>query len=507
MIVAKLMESVSTNSISTDMTNFAIWFAIALAFVAVVILRAAPTRTIPDPKGNRLQPPAVTGGSIIGLLHTLCTKGLRAMVRDQYTKLGSVFTVSFVGLKVTFLIGPEVSGHFYQGLDSEVSHGKLIEFTVPMIGKEVGYGVDATTRYEQNRFYYDALKPSKLRTHVGPMLKEVEDYFAKWGQQGKVNLKKELDHLLMLISGRCLLGKEVREKMFEEVFMLFYELTDNGMRLSSVLFPYAPLPANRRRDTVRAKLSAIFTEIVRSRKSSGRTEDDVLQNLIDSKYGDGRSTTEAEVIGLIISLLFAGKHTSTIASTWTGAYLLSNPSYLTAAVEEQKQLVRKYSGYLDYGFFHEMDVLHRCIKEALRVHPPVPWFSRKVHKNFTVRTKEGQEYEIPRGHTIVSPVLFNSYLPHIYKDPDVYDPDRFGPGRQEDKAGGKFSYTAFSGGRHACIGESYAYMQIKVIWSHLLRNFELKLETPFPETNWNKIVPEPKGEVTVSYKRRLLPIQ
>ncbi|GJN25320.1 hypothetical protein PR202_gb13135 [Eleusine coracana subsp. coracana] len=414
------------------MTNFAIWFAIALAFVAVVILRAAPTRTIPDPKGNRLQPPAVTGGSIIGLLHTLCTKGLRAMVRDQYTKLGSVFTVSFVGLK---------------------------------------------------------------------------DYFAKWGQQGKVNLKKELDHLLMLISGRCLLGKEVREKMFEEVFMLFYELTDNGMRLSSVLFPYAPLPANRRRDTVRAKLSAIFTEIVRSRKSSGRTEDDVLQNLIDSKYGDGRSTTEAEVIGLIISLLFAGKHTSTIASTWTGAYLLSNPSYLTAAVEEQKQLVRKYSGYLDYGFFHEMDVLHRCIKEALRVHPPVPWFSRKVHKNFTVRTKEGQEYEIPRGHTIVSPVLFNSYLPHIYKDPDVYDPDRFGPGRQEDKAGGKFSYTAFSGGRHACIGESYAYMQIKVIWSHLLRNFELKLETPFPETNWNKIVPEPKGEVTVSYKRRLLPIQ
>jgi sterol 14alpha-demethylase len=71
----------------------------------------------------------------------------------------------------------------------------------------------------------------------------------------------------------------------------------------------------------------------------------------------------------------------------------------------------------------------------------------------------------------------------------VYDPDRFGPRRKEYKAGGKFSYTAFSGGRHACIGESYAYMQIKAIWSHLLRNFELKLESPFPETNWRKISP------------------
>jgi hypothetical protein len=49
-----------------------------------------------------------------------------------------------------------------------------MEFTVPMIGKEVGYGVDAATRNEQNRFYNNALKPSKLRTHVGPMLNEVE---------------------------------------------------------------------------------------------------------------------------------------------------------------------------------------------------------------------------------------------------------------------------------------------------------------------------------------------
>jgi sterol 14alpha-demethylase len=84
---------------------------------------------------------------------------------------------------------------------------------------------------------------------------------AKWGQQGKVDLQKELDQLLMLISGRCLLGKEVREKMLDEVFTLFHELTDNGMRLSSVLFPYAPFPANRRRDKARAKLSEIFGEI------------------------------------------------------------------------------------------------------------------------------------------------------------------------------------------------------------------------------------------------------
>jgi sterol 14-demethylase len=305
----------------------------------------------------------------------------------------------------------------------------------------------------------------------------------------------------MLVSSRCLLGKEVREKMFGEVYMLFRELY-NGMHLTSVLFPYAPSPVNRRRDRARTKLSKILIDIVRSRKAaSDQVERDVLQNLIDSKYKDGRSTTEEEVTGLIIMLLFGGNHTSSVTSTWTGAYLLSHESCLTAVVEEQKKIIRKYGNHIDYNVLQEMNTLHCCIKETLRMHPVQPINLRKVHKNFTVQTREGNEYEIPRGHTIASPVLYNNSLPHIYKDPDAYDPDRFSLGREEDRVGGTFSYTSFGGGRHRCVGEAYAYMQIKVIWSHLLRNFELKLVTPFPKTNWSKLVPEPKGKVMVSFKR------
>ncbi|KAL6654833.1 hypothetical protein ACP70R_008298 [Stipagrostis hirtigluma subsp. patula] len=490
-----------------DMITSSVIYSIALVFItAVIINKAARGKTISDPVGNNPPPPPVVNGtSIIGVLHTIFTRGLRAMIQDQYTKLGSVFTVSFFGQKVTFLLGPEVSGPFYQALDSEISHGDILEFTVPTLGKEVGYGVDSATRNEQIRFYIDALKPSQLRCHVGSMLQEVEDYFAQWEQQGTVDLKQELEQLLMLISSRCLLGKEVREKMFDEVFSLFHELTENSLRLTSLLFPYAPTPTTRRRDKARAKLSKIFTMIVKSRKSSNIVEADVLQNLIDSKYRDGRSTNEAEITGLIIALLFAGKHTSSATSTWTGVRLLSHIHCLAAAIKEQQKIILKYGDHIDYNVLLEMEFLHHCIKEALRMHPPTPTFLRKVHKNFTVRTKEGREYEIPRGHTLASPLVFNNKIPCIYKNPDAYDPNRFGPGREEDKVGGKFYFTAFSGGRHACPGEAYSYMQIKVIWSHLLRNFELKLVSPFPKTNWGKVASEPKGKVMVSYKRRLLP--
>ncbi|KAL6841659.1 hypothetical protein ACP4OV_028598 [Aristida adscensionis] len=488
-----------------DMVNSVMWFTIAFVITAV-ISKVAKGRIISHPVSNRPLPPMVTGASLIRLLYTLLTKGFRAMLHDQYTKLGSLFAINYFGRKVTFFVGPEVSCYFFQGSDSEISYGNILEFTVPMFGKEVGHGVDMTTRNDQNRFVSDALTPAKLRCHVAPMLQEVQDYFAKWGQEGTVDIKEELERLLMLISGRCLLGKEVREKMFGEVLTLLHQLFDNGLRLTSLFFPYAPTLANVRRDKARMKLSELFSKVVRSRKISNHVEKDVLQNLVDSKYRDGRFTTEAEVTGLIISMIFAGKHTSSATSAWTGALLLTHPPWLDAAVEEQEQIIRKHGQHIDYNVLQEMDTMYCCIKETLRMHPPAPMFLRTVHKNFTVRTREGGEYEILSGDTIASPVLFNSNIPYIYKNPNVYDPERFGPSRQEDKVGGKFSYTAFGGGRHACVGENYAYMQIKVIWSHLLRNFELELVSPFPQTSWKNLVPEPKGKVMVSYKRRKVPL-
>lgn len=274
----------------------------------------------------------------------------------------------------------------------------------------------------------------------------------------------------------------------------------------SVIFPYLPIPAHKRRDEARKKLADIFAKIIVSRKETGKSCNDLLQCFIDAKYKDGRPTSESEVTGLLIAALFAGQHTSSITSTWTGAYLLENPKFMASVVEEQKTIVQKHGNVVNYDVLSEMETLYRCIKEALRLHPPLIMLLRSSHSDFSVTTKEGVEYDIPKGHIVATSPAFANRLPHIYKDPDAFDPDRFAPGRDEDKAAGAFSYISFGGGRHGCLGEPFAYLQIKAIWSHLLRNFELELISPFPEIDWNAMVVGVKGNVMVRYKRRALPL-
>ncbi|XP_008791121.2 obtusifoliol 14-alpha demethylase-like [Phoenix dactylifera] len=456
------------------------------------------------PRSKKRLPPTVKALPVIGGLLRFM-KGPIVMIREEYKKLGCVFTVNVLNRRITFFIGPEVSAHFFKAPEVELSQQEVYQFNVPTFGPGVVFDVDYSIRQEQFRFFTEALRVTKLRSYVDQMVVEAEDYFSKWGESGTVDLKYELEHLIILTASRCLLGREVRDKLFDDVSALFHDL-DNGMRPISVIFPYLPIPAHRRRDRARARIAEIFSTIINSRKGSGRSEDDMLQCFIDSKYKDGRPTTEGEITGLLIAALFAGQHTSSITSTWTGAYLLRHKQYLSAALEEQKDILRRHGNKIDHDILSEMDALHRCIKEALRLHPPLIMLLRYSHSDFTVKTKEGKEYDIPKGHIVATSPAFANRLPHIYKDPDRYDPDRFAPGREEDKAAGPFSYVSFGGGRHGCLGEPFAYLQIKAIWSHLLRNFEFELISPFPENDWNAMVVGVKGDVMVRYKRRKLSV-
>uniref|UniRef100_A0ACD5WL50 Uncharacterized protein n=3 Tax=Avena sativa TaxID=4498 RepID=A0ACD5WL50_AVESA len=480
---------------------------IAVIFLTMIIIKIIARKfAFPARERAPRQPPVVGGAFLLGALPTLLSKGLQPILHDLHTELGSVFTISIFGLKkVTFLVGPEVTAHFFQAPHSEICQPDMYKFTVPIFGKGVLLDADFATSNKQIRLARDALKREELKNYIEPMVREVKDYFAKWGQDGIVDLKHELGQVLMLIAARCLLGKEVRENMFSEVSALLHDLFENGAQLITLLCPYLPIPSHQRRDEARTKLGKIFHEIVKSRKISGQIEDDVLQKIIDSKcMENGRSMTENEITGILIAMLFAGQHTSSSASSWMGACLLSHEQFLTAAIEEQKKLIELHGEHIDENILMEMVNLQCCIKEAIRMHSPSALIIRHVKKNFIVQTREGCYYEIPKGQTVVTSVAVGNKLPHIYKDPHIYDPYRFGPGREEDKVGGKFAYTSFGGGRHACPGEYYAFLQIKVIWSFLLRNFEFKMISPFPQEEFDKFLPGPKGKIMVSYKKRLL---
>jgi len=91
----------------------------------------------------------------------------------------------------------------------------------------------------------------------------------------------------------------------------------------------------------------------------------------------------------------------------------------------------------------------------------------------------------------------------VFPEPEKFDPDRYSEARQEDAK--PFSWIAFGGGKHKCSGNAFAMLQLKAIFSILLRRytFELIDDKDHYQDDFTQMVVQPVSPCRVRYIKRL----
>lgn len=406
----------------------------------------------------------------------------------------------------------------------EVSAEEAYKYlTVPVFGEGVVYDVPNSVLMEQKRFVKHGLSPENLRLYVHMIEKEARNYFNRWsgslGKDGKYagsgDLPLAMAELTILTASRCLMGKYVREKLSETVAQLYYDL-DKGFTPLNFLFKWLPIESFRKRDEAHIKMRNLFLNIMeqrRKRQAAGESFDndessDMMTALMDSEYRDGRKMSDKEVACLMIALLMAGQHTSSTTGTWCLCYLASNPEIWKQLVEEQKEVLGEDLGALDYDSLKKMTLLDQCIRETLRLKPPIITLMRKAMTNV-----EYKHYAIPKDDYIcVSPALCQLDKNIWGEDAEGFNPRRFDDDNPRlVKAlghGASSNYLPFGAGRHRCIGEAFAYIQLKTIIATFVQIFEqIKLTTgEWPKTDFTTLIVMPVKPVMVDFVRRENPV-
>ncbi|KAM9953214.1 hypothetical protein ACTFIW_006567 [Dictyostelium discoideum] len=439
-------------------------------------------------------PPIVETIPFIGCFYQFAKNPLQ-LVRNSYDRLGEIFTLHLMGFKMTFVLGPEAQALFFRGTDEELSPKEAYRFVTPVFGKGVVYDSETEIMYEQLRFVKNGLVLSQLKKAVGIIQEETEKYFeTKWGDSGEIDLLYEMNKLTILTASRCLMGKSINKSLGQsgQLADLYHEL-EEGLNPISFFFPNLPLPSFKKRDAARAKVAAIFHSIIQERRrSTDDSVDDVLYTLMNSKYKDGSVLEDEQIVGLMIGLLFAGQHTSSITLTYTIFYLLNNLEYFDETQKDINDIVQKENqGEINFDGLKRMNRLETVIREVLRLHPPLIFLMRKVMTPMEYKGKT-----IPAGHILAVSPQVGMRLPTVYKNPDSFDPKRFDV---EDKT--PFSFIAFGGGKHGCPGENFGILQIKTIWTVLSTKYNLEVGS-VPPTDFTSLVAGPKGPCMVKYSKK-----
>ena len=409
-------------------------------------------------------------------------------------KFGEIFSFLLAGSKVTLLTGPKANEVFFSAPDDQFSQREAYQFTVPIFGKGIAYDTTPDRMSEQLGFIFPALRKERMQAYAGFMATEARAYFETWGESGEVDLLTAMNELTVFIASRCLIGHEFRQHLSTEFASLYHDL-EGGINLLAFFQPYLPLPSFRRRDKARVRMVELISQIIANRRARGNEGEDFLQALMNARYTDGTALSEDNITGLLLTLLFAGQHTSAVLAAWTGILLLQHPQYLPAIMAEQEAVLGE-SKTFSLEALRKLVVLERSIKEAERLRPPLIMLMRKILRDF-----EYNGYHVPAGGlAMVSPAVSHR-LPECFHFPNRYDPERFTPERAEDRQS-PYTLIGFGGGRHRCIGQAFAYQQVKVIWSVLLQQFDLELVHQNYEPDYTTFVVGPRQPCLIRYRRK-----
>lgn len=396
------------------------------------------------------------------------------------------------------MAGSEAQKAFYESSEDVLCARKAYKFTIPVFGHNVVYDSDPELFSQQRRFVSSGLTIKRFSLYVDAIRQETEEYLnAHWKDSGSIDLLDELNTLTVLTSTRTLQGPEVRSRFTREFAQLYNDL-DKALGPISFYYPNLPIPLHNRRDKARILIGNLYQDIINKRRQSGEITEDIIQTLMTSRYsGQDQDVSDDQITGMCIALLLAGQHTSNVTSTWVGCHMFAYPQVLEKVMAEQNRLFPFEKPFeITYEKYKDMTYMQQVIKETLRFRPPIIMVVRQAEVDFTYKN-----YVIPKGSLVgVSPAL-SMRLPELYSEPNKFDPDRFSVERAEDKKN-PYSFVAFSAGRHACIGEKFAYLQIAVIWSVLLRRYNFDLVNKDLKPDYSTLIVSPIGPITVNYTTR-----
>ncbi|TXG54867.1 hypothetical protein EZV62_020123 [Acer yangbiense] len=182
---------------------------------------------------------------------------------------------------------------------------------------------------------------------------------------------------------------------------------------------------------------------------------------------------EEEVIrDMMISLIMAGRDTTSAAMTWF-FWLISRHPEIEQELDKETEFMN--DKVLDYESLKELKLLKACLCESMRLYPPVAWDSKHAITDDILpdgtRVQAGDRvtyfpYGMGRTEALWGKDWFEFKPDRWFTEPNYK--------RGEPKQICPFKFPVFQAGPRVCLGKEMAFIQMKYVVASVLRRFEIR---------------------------------
>lgn len=237
------------------------------------------------------------------------------------------------------------------------------------------------------------------------------------------------------------------------------------------------------RDSLDGFIDSIIDDHMKKNKNcTGDDEKDMVDELL-AFYNDedaklvaksedlhgGIKLSRNNIKAIIMDVMFGGTETVASAIEWAMTELMRSPEDLKKVQQELTNVVgldRK----VEEPDFEKLAHLHCCLKEVLRLHPPIPLLLHETAEDAVV-----SGYHIPAKSRVVINAWAIGRYDGAWEDAHEFRPSRFVRDGVPDFKGGNFEFIPFGSGRRSCPGMQLGLYALEMAVVHLLHCFTWEL--------------------------------
>jgi cytochrome P450 len=373
--------------------------------------------------------------------------------------------------RVYLLNGP---APIHDVLVAKEKHFRKFDRARHVLGTAFGNGLilsEGPDWLRQRRALYAAFHQPMMARYAHIMVARARQLIDEWRRQDRVELDHDMTRLALTIIGESLFSADLAPRS-AHFARLAYELSTIYGAEEYNLFTLPdgfPLPSKRRKRAIVSEFHTLIRKLMAERRAASSHGDDLLTLLLDAidrGEADG-GMSEAQALDEAMTLFHGGYHSSSMGLAWLLFELTKHPQVVARVRAETDEVLAGRDATI--ADLPALRYTAMVVKEGLRLWPPA-WemFARE-----NTADVELGGYRIAKGGIFLIHPFVTQRDPRFFPDPLRFDPQRFAA--ENDRAVSPFTYFPFGRGPHACIGATFASMEMTLVLATLVQHIQWRL--------------------------------
>ncbi|XP_020843327.1 cytochrome P450 4A11 [Phascolarctos cinereus] len=392
----------------------------------------------------------------------------------------------------------------------------VYKFLIPWIGKGL-LVLNGSDWFRHRRLLTPAFHSDILKPYVGLMADSARVMLDKWEKLSYQPLSLEISEHVSLMTldslMKCAFSHQSNCQMdrhsnlyIQAVHDLSYLLSSrmrNAFYHNDVLYWFSS--AGRRTREAAQRAHQYTDQVIQRRRQQLEQEGgleaisrkrhlDFLDILLCARTEGGDSLLDEELRAEVDTFMFEGHDTTASGISWLLYALATHPEHQQKCREEIRGVLGDGTS-ITWDHLGQLPYTTMCIKEALRLYPPVPSIGRDIKE--TITFPDGRI--LRAGNSVSLHIYALHHNPRVWENPEVFNPFRFSP--ENLTLQHSHAFLPFSAGSRNCIGQKFAMNEMKVVLALTLLLFELKPDTMKPPLPISKLVLKSKNGIHLWLKR------